>query len=170
MSSKIEEITERLGKGNLFADEHIQILLEKVKELEGNIDIAKDEIKELRSLHDAGIKEAYRICGVEDDGEYRWKWVLLELSSRVNRIKELEKDKSDLSGISVAAIRKRIEAESSLKETESEREHFSKELIAERMRVVELRDAIDKHEKFKRTHEKVVALEDEELYSTRKEE
>jgi len=142
----------------------------RVKELERNVDIAKDEVKELRSLHDAGIKEAYRICGVEDDGEYRWKWVLLELSSRINRIKELEKDKSDLSGISVAAIRKRIEAESSLKETESEREHFSKELIAERMRVVELRDAIDKHEKFKRTHEKVVALEDEELYSTRKEE
>jgi len=31
-----------------------------------------------------------------------------------------------------------------------------------------LSNAIDKHESFKRTHEKVVALEDEELYVTRK--
>ena len=167
MSSKIEEITERLGKGNLFADEHIQILLEKVKELEGTIDIAKDEVKELRSLHDAGIKEAYRICGVEDDGEYRWKWVLLELSSRVDRIKELE---ARVEYKQEDCEFWKLENNKLLREAETEREHFSKELIAERMRVVELRDAIDKHEKFKRTHEKVVALEDEELYSTRKEE
>jgi len=32
-----------------------------------------------------------------------------------------------------------------------------------------LRHAIDKHEKFKRSHEKVVSLEDEELYQTRRE-
>jgi hypothetical protein len=53
---------------------------------------------------------------------------------------------------------------------ESEREHLSKEVIKERIKVVALTDAIDKHEKFKRSHEKVVSLQDEELYSTRKEE
>lgn len=61
----------------------------KIKELELSINIFKDERDELRSLHDAGIKEAYRICGVEDDGEYRWKWVLLELSTLVRKVKEL---------------------------------------------------------------------------------
>jgi len=36
-------------------------------------------------------------------------------------------------------------------------------------RVEKLEEAIDRHEIFKRTHEKVVALEDEELYQKRKE-
>jgi len=36
-------------------------------------------------------------------------------------------------------------------------------------RINSLEEAIDKHKQFKRTHEKIVALEDEELYSTRKE-
>lgn len=36
-------------------------------------------------------------------------------------------------------------------------------------RIKKLEDAIDKHEVFKRGHEKVVALEDEQLYQTRKE-
>ena len=61
------------------------------------------------------------------------------------------------------------EAESHLKKTEQEREHLSKELIEERMKIVELHDAIGKHEAFKRSHEKIVSLEDEELYQTRKE-
>jgi hypothetical protein len=54
-------------------------------------------------------------------------------------------------------------------DTEQERERLSKELIQEKMKVVELWDAIDKHEIFKRAHEKVVSLEDEELYQKRKE-
>jgi hypothetical protein len=37
-------------------------------------------------------------------------------------------------------------------------------------RINKLENAIDRHEIFKRTHEKVVSLEDEELYQTRKEE
>lgn len=50
----------------------------------------KFERDQLRGLHDTGIKEAYRICGVEDDGEYRWKWVLLELATL-----KAEKEKAD---------------------------------------------------------------------------
>lgn len=42
--------------------------------------IARNERDDLRRLHIAGCREAYKICGVEDDGEYRWKWVLLELA------------------------------------------------------------------------------------------
>ena len=79
-----------MSEGQQTADSYIKELEERVKELERDIDIAKNETKELRSLHDAGIKEVYRLCGVEDDGEYRWKWVLLELSSRIYRIKKLE--------------------------------------------------------------------------------
>lgn len=66
-----------------LASQQIQIWEKRVEELES-------EVKELRNLHDAGCREAYKICGTEDDGEYRWKWVLLELSSRVNRIGELK--------------------------------------------------------------------------------
>ena len=36
-------------------------------------------------------------------------------------------------------------------------------------RVEKLEEAVDRHEIFKRVHEKVVALEDEELYQKRKE-
>lgn len=55
------------------------------------------------------------------------------------------------------------------RDAETERERLSKLLIEERMRVVALRDTIGKHEAFKRTHEKVVGLEDEELYRVLKE-
>jgi hypothetical protein len=55
------------------------------------------------------------------------------------------------------------------REAEAEREHLSKLLIEERIKVVKMIDAISKHEKFKRTHDKVVALEYEELYQTKKE-
>jgi hypothetical protein len=58
---------------------------------------------------------------------------------------------------------------SCLKETEQERECLSKDLIEERMKIVELRDAIGKHEDFKRARLLVVPLEDEELYQTSKE-
>lgn len=37
-------------------------------------------LEESRTLHVAGMREAYRLLGIEDDGEYRWKWLLLELS------------------------------------------------------------------------------------------
>ena len=33
-------------------------------------------------------------------------------------------------------------------------------------KIKELEDAVNKHEQFKRTHDKVVSLEDEELYGT----
>lgn len=62
----------------------------RIQEMERERDIFKNERDELRELHNAGIKEAYRICGIEDDGEYRWKWVLLEFNSMVKKIKELE--------------------------------------------------------------------------------
>jgi hypothetical protein len=54
--------------------------------------------QEMCERHDAGFKEAYKILGIEDDGEYRWKWLLLELSSLMrdhNRaISETENDSS----------------------------------------------------------------------------
>lgn len=58
---------------------------------------------------------------------------------------------------------------SRIKIAEAERQHLSKLLIEERVKVVKLLDAISKHEKFKRTHNNIVALEDEELYQTKKE-
>jgi hypothetical protein len=38
------------------------------------------ERDELRELHTDGCRQAYQYMGIEDDGEYRWKWVLLGIS------------------------------------------------------------------------------------------
>lgn len=90
------------------------------------------------------------------------RFLLSELSRMEEKVKELEYSLFELNGKYTTRIKE-------LYETEQEREHISKELIKERMKVMELRDAVDRHEAFKRTHEKVVSLEDEELYQTKKE-
>ena len=55
-------------------------------------------------------------------------------------------------------------------EVVNKKEEYGEKLLLAKTEVIALRNAIDKHERFKRSHEKVVALEDEELYQKRKEE
>ncbi len=84
------------------------------------------------------------------------------VSSLEGKVKELE---SDLR-LNASMLSKQCDL---AREAEMERDHLSKLLIKERMKVVELKDAIGKHEIFKRDHLKVVPLEDEELYRVRRE-
>ena len=44
---------------------------------------------------DAGFQEAYRILGIEDDGEYRWKWLLLELDSLMQHTRHIHYSQGD---------------------------------------------------------------------------
>lgn len=66
-----------------------------------NPEIAGGDVKfwhlmyeEMGSTRDAGFKEAYKILDIEDDGEYRWKWLLLELQALKNNydhaVREIE--------------------------------------------------------------------------------
>ncbi|CAG9259489.1 hypothetical protein BDI4_600036 [Burkholderia diffusa] len=59
-----------------------------VAELRAELEAAKCECDELRDLHAAGCREAYSKMGIEDDGEYRWKWVLLGISGLVGDVKK----------------------------------------------------------------------------------
>lgn len=72
-----------------------------------NPEIAGGDVKfwhcifeEMISIRDAGFKEAYEILGIEDDGEYRWKWLLLELRRLKNNydhaVEEIEDGCSSL--------------------------------------------------------------------------
>jgi len=79
-----------------------------------------------------------------------------------SRIKELE---SDLQ-LNASMLSKQCDL---AREAETERDHLSRLLIEERVRTVKLRDAIGKHEKFIRSRNWVVSLEDEELYAYLKE-
>lgn len=42
------------------------------------------EADDLRRIHEAGCKRAYELMGIEDDGEYRWKWVALGISNLID--------------------------------------------------------------------------------------
>lgn len=50
------------------------------------------EIELIRNHHDACVKELYKILGITDyDGEFRFKWVALEMAKLVNAYKHLHK-------------------------------------------------------------------------------
>lgn len=42
-------------------------------------DMMSQWAEDAEGIRCAGFKEAYRKLGIEDDGEYRWKWLLLEI-------------------------------------------------------------------------------------------
>ncbi|VWD40263.1 hypothetical protein BLA17378_07990 [Burkholderia aenigmatica] len=60
-----------------------------IAQLRVELEAAKCERDELRELHTAGCREAYSKMGIEDDGEYRWKWVLLGISNLVGETAKL---------------------------------------------------------------------------------
>jgi hypothetical protein len=43
--------------------------------------------QQLQDGHEAGFKELYKCTGIEDTGEYRWKWVISELEEFVDDAK-----------------------------------------------------------------------------------
>jgi len=47
----------------------------------------KTQSEEQSNTHVAGFKEVYRITGIEDTGEYRWKWLLMEIQEFVGDAK-----------------------------------------------------------------------------------
>lgn len=60
-----------------------------IKELQRDKAIAQSERDELRSMHTAGCQRAYEYMGIEDDGEYRWKWVLLGIAQLADEVSDL---------------------------------------------------------------------------------
>lgn len=54
--------------------------VEVSKALERELEVALNDVGMLHDAHDGAVREAYRLLGIEDDGELRWKWVMLELS------------------------------------------------------------------------------------------
>jgi hypothetical protein len=155
----IEKITEKWSSSAIydcsfletFAD--VWTLLFTINELEGEL-ITIDELLARRDALDSEptryskIQKAIHTAKCAEQAE--------------SRIKELE---SDLK-LNASMLAKQCDL---AREAETEREHISKLLIEERIKVVKLRDAINRHEKFKRTHNNIVALADEELYQTKKE-
>lgn len=97
------------------------------------------------------VDEPKQITDKEIDGDlqdYRKRSPLVEQLSE--RIKELEKDKSDLSGISAATIRKRIEAESLPQSLKDENEqlrlnynNLADEFNQQNTRLKRLQEAVD---------------------------
>ena len=100
-----------------------------------------------------------------------------------SRLKELESDLKLNASMLAKQCDVAREAEVRFKELEEEtsrreklfmevvnkKEEYGEKLLLAEAEVIALRNAINKHEKFKRAHEKVVALEDEGLYTARKE-
>lgn len=52
----------------------------RIAELERESEIVAGVQKTICNVHEAGFREAYKMLGIEDDGEYRWKWLLLKLA------------------------------------------------------------------------------------------
>ena len=67
--------------------------LNYVTTLQQENDQLRTRCEELESNHLACIKELYRLLNIDgSDGEYRFKWVAIEVADRVKRIEELEKE------------------------------------------------------------------------------
>lgn len=78
LQAKVEE-----QQGLLMAMEEAKNINEGT--LRGTVTKLEAELQSIRSINEGGFREAYEYLGIEDDGEYRWKWLLLELSN----VKEL---------------------------------------------------------------------------------
>lgn len=60
--------------------------------IESAIDRANHEETSMRDYHDACMKELYRMLNIDgSNGEYRFKWVALEINNLLHRLKGLEK-------------------------------------------------------------------------------
>lgn len=59
---------------------------------DGEVNSLKSRIDELEMLHKSGIRELYRLLDIADDGEYRWKWALLGVSTLVRDREKLLSD------------------------------------------------------------------------------
>jgi len=130
----------------------ISILEEKVKELEANIDDPEwcctkhkawliDQAEEAESCLEAERKSVDELS--------------LALQQSESRIKELQEERDGYKN-------GQIQLQGMVDDLMDVNSKWAK-------RVERLEEAIDRHEIFKRAHERVVALEDEALYQTRKE-
>ena len=180
LEEKVKTLQDHANKlGEIITDQTKQrlVLEDKVKELEYGIALVVKII--LTNSENVGIElhkilpkncHKLRAIGFRFQSAIR-SWY--SESSRANegwrkveeaeaRIKELE---SDLQ-LNASMLSKQCDL---AREAETERDHLSRLLIEERVRTVKLRDAIGKHEKFIRSRNWVVSLEDEELYAYLKE-
>ena len=165
MSSKINGITQEQTQR-----EERQSLISKISTLEEKMQSSKDENEQLRqnfnNLADEFNQKVSMIATLE------------------NQVRELEVDvQIERKGCN-KAIDVFLQAESRIKELQEERDGYKngqiqlQGMVNDLMdvnskwakRVEKLEEAVDRHEIFKRTHEKIVTLEDEALYQARKEE
>jgi len=115
-----------------------------VKFLLSHISSLEQRIVEMECAREAGNKIASKLakqCDLAREAEVRFK--------------ELEEETSRREKLFMEVVNKK--------------EEYGEKLLLAEAEVIALRNAINKHEKFKRAHEKVVALEDEGLYTARKE-
>ena len=78
------------------------LLLAAIDKAIADAQFYKGEYERLQANHQAGFKEIYARTGIEDTGEYRWKWVISELEEFVDDAKafrfffdqEVKKDNS----------------------------------------------------------------------------
>lgn len=182
MNKEIEEIEKEVNANYSYTSPFKE--KERIRTLLSHIHILEQEIQDIRNDPDHWDRkyEKFLLDKVSTLEEKVKELETIERLSKTSimsefdraeqaevRIKELEKEKEHYASHYEAALGNWNICLNRLKETEQQREHLSKELIQERMKVVELWDAMEKHEAFKRTHENVVALEDEELYKVMKE-
>lgn len=70
--------------GELSCDEcneRYAAVCNQLTQLRAENEYLKSEWDALDESRIAFVKEAYKLLGIEDDGEYRWKWVLLGIHS-----------------------------------------------------------------------------------------
>lgn len=169
MNKGVEEIRELLKKGRILENVQIQMggqpsqLLNAIESCLSHISTLKERVKEL----EIQLKAADEGMLNSSNPNSPWKGLPLECLGWQKRARKAEKQYNlardaehslfELNGKYAATVKE-------LYETEQERNRLSKLLIEERIKVVALKDAIDKHEEWKRSHERVILLGDEELY------
>ncbi len=63
-----------------------------------------EQVEQLHQFHDACIKELYRMLEIDgSDGEYRFKWVALELNNLLLEVKKLREENEKLTTAYVEA-------------------------------------------------------------------
>jgi hypothetical protein len=70
------------------------VLRQRVAELEKtpHTCIYSDQVAEMKHGKAAAFKDYYKMLGIEDDGEYRWKWLRGGIQSAINKNVRLQRE------------------------------------------------------------------------------
>lgn len=130
--------------------DHVFDCHEEIRGLRDQLTAARHDLSMVRDGQENAIREAYKLLGIEDDGELRMKWVLLGISKFRRESEGLRAERERLDNLRVSAEnyasdfrKERDQLKAELEKAKEERETDNKERNAH---IASLQSALGKAE------------------------